>query len=653
MVELRVNGMDVDLVADTNINLTQQVADIADISTVNASFTNSFKIPKTPENTLIFDSLGQSSDGSQVPYKKTQATLLSNGIALVKYGWLEVRETAESFYNVNIKDGIIDFFRAIQPLKFGVDIQIPEIEHTKDIPTVIASKTNENYRYIVNDYGGMPPFLFSNNIDFLVPSIRLSLLWDKVFEAVGYTYTGVVFADNDFTEAWVTYPKENGAAVESNLVKFSHGASIYNEMQFVALNGAWRLRGLSNVLPPPWVQTPVPIPDFVQSQNGRNFYNLVAIQLLGASYRFTVRCDMQARYRFKTPFNYWYAYLPCILKVYKNGQQILSQKTDGSEQELVIALNYADVIWCEITQDPNYNEVNGYPLNGMKIHEFTELVLDVKKIGVAELDVAAALKSLTPEQLLREVMWRFALTPIINKDEKRIDFFTIDEMMDSADDWSDFYDSRRNEKYAIGNYAQINRFAHRYFTEMTGYNDGIIIIGNENLEVERNILESKFYAPAEIYTDSYFTTTAQSVRQTAIWSREVVEQSDGSLETKTKPENDRFFWLKNEMINDDINYFSLNLGTSGSTDSYPLARFDGTTMDYFVEKYHKGHKLLLNDARVNEFNLIMSAADVSGVDFTRLKYFKQEQQYYKLNRLIYDGKKAVGEFIRVKLWRKI
>jgi len=99
-------------------------------------------------------------------------------------------------------------FKAIENKNFGDDVDLSEINHEKNLTTVIDSFTNENYRYIINDYGGKTHLPSDKiNVDYLVPSVRVKYLWDKIFSTFGFNYIGNVFDTFDFDQLWLTYPK--------------------------------------------------------------------------------------------------------------------------------------------------------------------------------------------------------------------------------------------------------------------------------------------------------------------------------------------------------------------------------------------------------------------------------------------------------------
>jgi len=86
-----------------------------------------------------------------------------------------------------------------------------------------------------------------------------------------------------------------------------------------------------------------------------------------------------------------------------------------------------------------------------------------------------------------------------------------------------------------------------------------------------------------------------------------------------------------------------------SVASLPVARFNTTTFKDFVPKYYDNIQLLLNDFRMHKIKLAISTLDFVNLNFDKLYYFEQEQNYYILNKLSYEsGKVSDAEFYRVK-----
>lgn len=265
MVELKINGQQVELSENAKIKVTLQVHDIADLSTVNATYTNSFDLPKSPNNTALLDGLGIVGDTSIVPYTKVNAELSIGGLPAITKGWLDIKSTADK-YKVSIIDGIIDLFKAIENKKFGSDIPLPETIHDKNMESVVDSFDDENLRYIIGEFGGKTtifsgfPDLYYTNIDYLVPFIRFKYLWDKIFQYANFTYSGSIFEHEDFQNAWISFPKST-AEITEDLVRtmelvYMPDVGVFPSFhQFIFQNNEWILR-LNPVFTPPDLNQP-------------------------------------------------------------------------------------------------------------------------------------------------------------------------------------------------------------------------------------------------------------------------------------------------------------------------------------------------------------------------------------------------------------
>lgn len=218
MVKLTANGQSFEGLDQQSIKYTKQIADIFDLAVVASSYTNGFKIPKTPINTAIMQGLGIVGDTSQIPYQKVPTTLSHNGFTIFNNGWLSVKDTAED-YSVSCIDGMIDFFKAIENKTMGVALNLSNFSHEKDLPTVLASFTNAYYKYIVADYNGKNIGLNGTdegiNIDYLVPCFNIGKLFDLVMSTFGFTYSNTNISDID--EWYITYPKNPADTITEEL----------------------------------------------------------------------------------------------------------------------------------------------------------------------------------------------------------------------------------------------------------------------------------------------------------------------------------------------------------------------------------------------------------------------------------------------------
>src|SRR5690606_198692 len=106
------------------------------------------------------------------------------GECYVYKGWAIIKEST-GVYKTYVYDGNLDLYKTIENFMLK-DLDLSELVHAKDLDTVIASWSNEIYRYILADYGGKTSFdgppTPKINIDYLTPSVRVKWLWEKLFD---------------------------------------------------------------------------------------------------------------------------------------------------------------------------------------------------------------------------------------------------------------------------------------------------------------------------------------------------------------------------------------------------------------------------------------------------------------------------------------
>jgi hypothetical protein len=620
MLEIILNNGSLEVPNDA-IKYTKVGNDIADLSSRETDYTDSFSLPKSATNVNLFRGLGLKNDTSNIPYSKVDATLVEDGMVLINKGWLNVKETSNEF-KVNLYNGLIDLFKAIENKTFGDDVDLSEINHTKDLATVVASFTNPNYRYIVNDYGGKTHLATGEiNIDYLVPSVRVSYLWNKIFTTFGFTQIGNIFSTFDFSELWLTYPK--GIDLSSIL-----GTVFYSDFTDINSDGTQ----YQNI-------------NIVQGSQINNFNYVVPTT---GTYKMIYNYDAVLFFSNNTNYETVSGF-SVIHRIYKNNNIIL--ETGGSSVVLFYIENFqfnaGDIISLEIVTDVNYYfpPSDGYDfvskslnLQTMRFEKYNNIV-----------SFSEELKQLKITDFFKEMLNRFALTIFVNKDNDYI-FKTFDERLQAQIiDWSNKYLERTSETYTAKSYGQINTFRQEYRDERLNHADGSFLISNKNLEPEKEIVKSKiFSAEKELTTFKINGTYNENIYATPLWDKEITE-NNGTQEIKYKVLSKRFYFLRSETITQTATLKSEALLSTQTVNSLPVARFLTTAYKDFVPRYYNNIQLLLNDFRFHKIKLALTTIDFINLDFDKIYYFEQEQNYYFLNKVSFEkGKESSAEFYRIK-----
>jgi len=657
MTELYINGNKVDFEIESNkdFEYSIQVHDLASVESVNASYTTSFKIPKTKRNVEIFKSLGLTGAVSNLPYKKTSAKLVVDGVTLISDGWLRVNSTTNEAYEVNIENGILDFFASIANKNIGEEVELKELDHEKNIDAVLSSFDNSKpYLYVIADYNGLSKITRQNvdylNADYLTPSAKVSWLWSKIFSTFGYTYSGSIFNSEDFQRLYMTYPKS--PAIKSDDQEEIEPVLIAN------VNQTTRKDYMTEDWDDWYIQVPLPV--VLAPNSGATKIN---------EFYFTVQ--ESGTYRFTNEgFVGWDEY---------NWEHPTDQNDPRRKdrQNLVLKLDsfYSETsssayIVAEHLGTPNTgyfdiplkagervgfryylrdSNLSNWGLDHIEVHS---IKLKIEQVSKSQISFSEELTKFSVTDFFKEILWRFGLTPFINNETKNIHFLTLNERLNSTQvvDWSSKYISRNSEEYELGNYAQKNLFKHKYNDSNAKYNDGAITVINENLEESKDLVTSKVYT-----NDNSLTTIMTGLSESnvyPIWQQDVKEEKDDSGTTKIKIEykelNDRYYFIKSKQVEQNIKIGSPTFQIYTSSTSYPFVDSVDTTYRELTPKYYNQFEKIANNAILHTISLALTPLDIANIDLKALVYFKQESAYYLLNSLKYKPNgESEGEFIKI------
>lgn len=618
ITDIWVDGKKIDLYSDTSIKHTFQVNDIAELKDRQTSFTNSFSVPKTNNNVQIFDGLGLPSDTSRVPYLKPDCKMKYDGFDLIIKGWMNVTETTDN-YKIYVYSGIINFFKAIENQTLSV-LDISEINHTKDLPSVIDSYNSDSaFRYFLADYNGQTHFSSDPtviNIDYMVPSVRVSYLWEKLHEKFNFPFVGEIFNTPDFKNLWLTYPKAPNIS------------DLYLLITNANRNQRWET-SFSNffpMLPNASGGTPWRYSQFLDIPEDGNYR--ITFEVVTAPVHGTI--------------NYWMGInsegLP--LQNITNKTLLVSTTTPGGsyfqENKFLQAGTVLQLFF----------EKAGIP--GSAAIDFI-FNIKIEKVNKEDVNIQDGLSDFLISDFVKEVINIHALTIFPNENSREIKYKTIAERVRTAEvkDWTSYYIERTDEEYVATNYAQRNFFAFQYNDKEGTYHNGYIDVANQNIAASKTIFTSKTYAPERLKT-KYFLNTTSEIDSDVFKFYDKQPDDNPANPPKYKGLEKRFYFIR-----ESSGSYSIKIGSEASNDQQAITNakvgsFTGLSWQNILGKFYGEYVTILNDSRLHTIELNFDIVDIIHLDFEKLYYFRQEQQYYILNKLNFDKNKTVGEFIRVK-----
>lgn len=608
IVELWLDGVSLDLYQDTDIKHTLQINDIAEVKDRQASYTNSFKLPKTPKNVRTLDGLGIHSSTSNIPYLKPNALLKIDGFDFLTQAWVQITSTDDE-YSVSIYSGIIEFFKIFENKTIGdyLTAELTEINHNKNLTTVINTQNDDTlkYTYLFADFNGRTHRKSNGNvvnIDYVVPSVLVSYLFEKIHAKAGYTFSGEFLTFDDYINWWISYPK----APEDD------GSTVYFDETKTDITFS-----------PPGAEGSLGFTFNNSGANGIKFnaksvYNFKTIGIAGLTEPIGSGAGSLS-YQFYYRKN--------------NGAPVLIPNNWNDKIELDID----DVIdfWYDIQSDWNGSVSMSVTIKKLEDVSFAEEYSDLKITD-----------------FIKDVYNFFGLTPIVNNVNRSIEYITNKERFKEADvvDWSNYLVSIEKETYKFGTYAMNNYFRYKYNDQEESHSDSAIRIENKNLDEEKTIFTSFTYSVEKERLSDFYVNSSLT-QKVSIYKLYEKEPQDGSTELKFKPLSKRYFYLRMNKVNTSVVIGSDIQDLEISNSVIKFGDFKELNMDDIIGKYYQDFKNVINQSVIWNVTLNVPYPKLLNLDLTKVLYFDQLQQYCFINKISFDDSKTTAELVRIKDFR--
>ena len=608
---------------------TKQVNDIANLTTRNSNFTQTIKIPRTAQNKRIFDNAFNVGSQSNVPYTKATCDIIDadTGQHVIYKGWAVLLESSDKDYNITVYDGIIDFYRSFENVTI-TEIGVSELNHIKTLASVVDTwnDTSLPYRYILADYNGDNDVSGNVNIDFQVPSAKVKYIWDKVFEFIGYTYTGSIFNHEKFTNLWLSYPKP--VSVETPItteITEQTSEIVTNTVQYPFGGGTFFGSSSQVILFP--------------NANGFDptYYNTTSGTIVAGLYRFSFSSATFSRDNPNdTSSRLQYIIFDTLNQIVNVGY--LNIQLGGYVD---LNLNVGDrVVWQVVDSNGIAYTGGSNPSNFRNLSgETTSLMI---KIDGYSLGFDEAFIDFKVSDFVREIMIRFGLTAFKDKYTNNVTFLTLAELLQnqSVTDLSTKFIRKNSEKYVFGNYAKSNVFRYKYNDDESKHNNGSFRIENKNLPEEFTILNSLIYSPESVTSEFLGGSNVYK-----IWDKEI--KDDETVEYKGL--DGRFYLLRADFISETITIGSEILGSTLTNGGYYKESYWRLPFDEILTDFYTPIKSIFDKARLIQAEFYFKPVDIYNYDFAKLVYIEQLGSYYIMNKInnFVKGKPTKCELIEV------
>lgn len=644
-MKLFITGIELDLDATENISRTLQVNDIASLSNRQSNYTNTYSLPMTAKNVRAMKMLGVVGNDSFVPYQRNECFLYADsGECLIYNGWAVITATSKE-YKLNVYDGNIDLYKAIENRSLA-ELPLSEINHLKNLTNIINSwDIDSPYKYIIADYNGKMLYDTTKiNFDYLVPSVHVPYLWDKIFTTYGFTYEGSVFDSFNFQNLWMTFPKGIGSTAPDVLVYESDEAVFQNHESSLNMNinptldnrktsYFERVSDLTN--------------DLLSVTFDKHFTpvetGIYRLEITGA-----VLPLKYIKNTFPLALNYGTFVSESELWLGKNSEAITNSDNVVLVQKLQDSIDVDTPLNIDSLITLNENESFCFVLKVKRNQDYISAVIypdgdnlpkiKVSKVVASTIDFQAALIDFKTKDFLNEVLTRLSITPYKDKYSNNYRFLTLEELLQDNEvvDWSaekSKFVRNLSERYTYGSYAQKNDFNYKYNDQEADHNNGSILVNNVNLNDERTVLNSRIYSPERIKTNELFKET----NVYKLWDKEVKDNGDVTY----KPLDKRYYFMRY-----DTHYFdepqiigSETLAVEQSINSAPYESFYKLDFNAILQDYYSPINQILNKAKILDNEIFLHDQDIEQIDFSKLYWVRELNSYFVLNKVNnYQGK---------------
>jgi hypothetical protein len=602
-MRLIINGNQIELDPSVTIARTLQANDIGSPETREANYTNTFNIPRTSNNVKTFKMLGIIGNNSNIPYQKNEAYLYDDtGFCLVYKGWAVINETSNTF-KCNIFDGIIDFYKAIEN-KTLADLNLTALAHEKTPAEVISTQDlSKPYVYVLADYNGKVKTGSHINSDYLVPSVKVPWLWEKIEAFTGYQLNGSFKTNPDFTNLLLTYPKAVPPLIGATLVSSS---TIEPDRTLIVAGDVPEM--------------------YVNFNNTGTTIDTTALTLeLDDNNNQTILKavrNIQLRVTFVLNPNFAYDRDGEAIDTYAtfNGSTFLCRPpsktvtnfyTLSAGQELdfrLLLFNNQGFFYPDITVTDFFTSC--------QINELTNAVLFEEEFA-----------GMSIKQFVSEILWRFNLTMFKDPFFPSYTLKQLNEIVNGfALPYSDKFVSLESESYIVGDYGQRSWLRHRYDDENSFYNDGYFDVNNTNLPEAKTIIKSATYSPEFNSSNALgFSTNVYK-----FWNKEVKD----SGEVGYKPVSNRFYFLKSQpIVLSGTTIKSEVLGDNTHITNARRESFTNLKFSEIADYYYSEMQQLLNQSKMMNVLLRLTEIDIVSINLSMPVHIEQLGGSFLINKI--------------------
>lgn len=653
--ELYLNDSLVEIDEQTKIAMNLQVNDLADIADRNVSYSNTISIPKTSKNKQLFGYLGITGNSSLTPYVEINMRLIVSLVSVIKIGLVSVQDTEKDYYRVLLIDGLTTLKQSLEG-KTLADLNYSDLNHSVSLANIkdkMLSTVDSGYIYSLADFGGLIINEDKLNGHSLYPSVFVHTLIDKIFALAGYSYESDFFDNNADYRAEVV-PAIYVESSKNNLDLGQVGYSVLQgEFTDTPYTG-WRLMY--------WFFNFTTIEGFEHNQKILNTIDVGSefrVQKTGF-YKITVTASIPYFDTGVSPFEE-------SLKLYIGWDEslfrLVNEWADIDLTEAFAAANNIDVgetftytNWLLLTEGDDLQFIltsesgEAGATDRIRFSAFNITVeLTTSEIPYGgQFNFAERIYPADCMEFLKGIMQQFGIVAT-QLSEKVYAMSRIEDIFNmdfGFDDWSKKLTDENRERYSLGDYARINKLKYEHLEDRSTFGNGQIEIQSNSLPYSKDLFNSLFGI-----AESFGTTIGLN----PVVTIPLIEVDSQSGVRKINEINFPLIVSLNsgELVNaltvefTDVNTSPSFTHLAGAVLSYLDS--DPVKWEYLIDGHYQRLSEVLNRAQVKEVKLLLNITDIRDLDFRKLKYFKQYQAYFYLNKIKnwINRQECVAEIVNV------
>lgn len=222
---LIINNIKVDLSPSTIIALSSQSNDIGEIKDRQGNFSNTINLPDTPLNRSVFGFANVPSSVSVEPYRKLPCKYFSDGVEIVGNGYCVCTSYNKGFPIV-IYSGNTSLFDALEGKNLA-DLDTTDFDmvttpwNFAGVVAMYGASTSPCY-FLIDD-GTVSDSDREIEANTMYPMMRFSDIFNMIMTEAGFTFTGDIFSNLDYTKKLFPYcgddePKQGSEEIEGAVV---------------------------------------------------------------------------------------------------------------------------------------------------------------------------------------------------------------------------------------------------------------------------------------------------------------------------------------------------------------------------------------------------------------------------------------------------